>query len=281
MAIELAEAAGLGLRGDRRCDALRRRSQRWQARRALAADRGPHHRPDRPPPRPLVRTGHWSHRLDVDALAELFVLDITDGIDDLDYSGPVVRRTPHRAGVLKVAGSPDGPSERDRKIFEAAAATHLRTGAPILTHCERGTGALEQVRLLTDLGVDLAHVALSHVDKVVDRGYHRRSRAGATVEYDGSFRWATPRTGRCSSSSGMIEDGFADRIVLGMDAARRGYCRVHGGSPGLAWLLDGFTGGARGEPASTPLLGAAWFVDNPSCIRLIAEVDTIVANRRT
>jgi 5-phospho-D-xylono-1,4-lactonase len=39
----------------------------------------------------------------------------------------------------------------------------------------------------------------------------------------------------------MIEDGHGERIVLGMDAARRRYYRVHGGGPGLVWLLDGFT----------------------------------------
>ena len=38
----------------------------------------------------------------------------------------------------------------------------------------------------------------------------------------------------------MAEDGLDDRIVVGMDAARRRY-HVHGGEPGLMWLLDGFT----------------------------------------
>ena len=52
----------------------------------------------------------------------------------------------------------------------AAAEAHARTDAPILTHCEHGTGALEQVKLLTDLGCAPGHIALSHVDKVVVRG---------------------------------------------------------------------------------------------------------------
>ena len=96
---------------------------------------------------------HWSHRVSVEELADLFTADITDGIDAYDYSGPVVRRTPFRAGVIKVAGSEDGLSPRDRRVFEAAAETHRRTGAPILTHCEHGTGALEQVRFLGEHGV--------------------------------------------------------------------------------------------------------------------------------
>ena len=76
-----------------------------------------------------------------------FIADITEGIDALDYNGPVIRRTGHRAGVIKVAGSEGGPSARDALIFAAASAAQVRTGCPILTHCEGGTGALEQVEL--------------------------------------------------------------------------------------------------------------------------------------
>ena len=167
---------------------------------------------------------HWSHRLDVEQLADLFVADIDEGIDANDYSGPVVERTTHRAGVIKVAGSDGGPSDRDRRVFEAAAIAHRRTGAPILTHCERGTGALEQARVLADNGVRLGHVALSHVDKVVDRGYHREIAAtGVTMEYDGSFRWGDAPNGTLQLIEWAAEDGHPDRIVLGMDAARRGY----------------------------------------------------------
>jgi phosphotriesterase-related protein len=185
---------------------------------------------------------HWNHRLSIDELAGLLVADIVDGIDANDYSGPVVRRTGHRAGVIKVAGSEGGPSPRDRRIFEAAAIAHGRTGAPILTHCEAGTGALEQVRLLVDHGVAPERVAFSHIDKVVDRGYHRELLStGAFAEYDGSFRWGDLANGTLQLIVWMIEDGLGDRIVLGMDAARKSYLRVHGGRPGLTWLLDGFT----------------------------------------
>jgi phosphotriesterase-related protein len=211
---------------------------------------------------------HWSHRVTVDELADLFVADITDGIDAYDYTGPVVRRTSHRAGLIKVAGSEGGPSARDRRVFEAAAEAHRRTGAPVLTHCEHGTGALEQVRLLTDLGVAAGHIALSHVDKVVDRGYHREIvSSGAFAAYDQSFRWGDELNGTVALLCWMVEDGVGDRIVLGMDAARRRYYRAYGGSPGLAWLLDGFTSvmEAAGLDES---VRRRLFVDNPA--RLLA-----------
>ena len=148
---------------------------------------------------------------------KLHVIDvIADDVPDL------LRQIDGR--VVKVAGSEGGPSERDRRVFLAAAETHRMTGAPILTHCEGGTGALEQVELLTALGVDPSQMTLSHVDKVVDRAYHRELlAAGVNLEYDQSFRSTEEPNPTAVLIAAMIDDGYGDRIVLGMDAARRGY----------------------------------------------------------
>jgi phosphotriesterase-related protein len=208
--------------------------------------------------------GHWSTRLSEDEIADMFVADIELGIDANDYSGTVVRRTEHQAGVIKIAGSDGGPSPRDARIFRAAAAAQRRTGAPILTHCEAGTGALEQVRLLADAGADLRHIALSHVDKVVDPGYHREIlSSGTSVEYDQSFRWGEDENGTLRLLNAMVEAGHGGQIVLGMDAARRGYYHVYGGQPGLAYLLGEFStlmeAAGLGEQDRR-----AFFVDNPA-----------------
>ncbi len=216
---------------------------------------------------------HWSVTEPVEAIAERFVLDITDGIDANDYAGPEVRRTPHRAGVIKVAGSAGGPSARDARVFEAAAEAHHRTGAPILTHCEAGTGALEQVALLEDLGVDPAHVALSHVDKVVDRGYLQAVlETGAFAELDGSFRWGDGDNGTLRLLGWAVEDGLIGGILLGMDAARQGYYAVYGGSPGLSWLLDGFTAAMEGAGIGADVRHRL-FVDNPARAFAFAATD--------
>ena len=216
---------------------------------------------------------HWSHRVTVEELADLFVADIEEGIDANDYSGPVVHRTPHRAGVIKIAGSEGGPSPRDSVIFVAAAEAHRRTGAPILTHCEAGTGALEQVRVLVDLGVATEHVVLSHVDKVVDRGYHAELLStGAFGEYDGSFRWGDRPNGTLQLLAWMAEDGLIDQVTLGMDAARQGYYAVYGGSPGLAWLLEGFSA-EMDATGFGPKVRDGLFVANPARAFAFAEHD--------
>ena len=185
---------------------------------------------------------HWSVRLAAEEIADLFVADIEDGIDELDYVGPVVKRTSHRAGVMKIAGSEGGPSKRDERVFAAAAIAQSRTGCPILTHCEAGTGALEQVELLVKHGADPAHIVLSHVDKVIDRAYQGDIAAtGARVEYDQGFRW---KEGQANGTLQLLgwaaEEGLLGHITLGLDAARQGYWTQFGGSPGWAWLLGPF-----------------------------------------
>ena len=264
MTEEIAEAKALGLRSlvdAMPCDAGRSALKLAELSRRtgvnIVAPTGLHH--DR-----YYGPTHWSHRVATDDLAELFVLDVTDGIDEYDYGGPVVRRTPHRAGVIKVAGSEGGLSARDNRVMAAAAEAHNRTGAPILTHCEHGTGALEQIQLLTDLNVAPGHIAVSHVDKVVDRGYHREILStGALAEYDQSFRWADASNGTIQLIGWMAEDGLVDRIVLGHDAARRRYLRIFGGSPGLTWLLDGFST-AMDDAGIDETLRRRLFIDNPA-----------------
>ena len=216
---------------------------------------------------------HWSLRASEAELTELFVADVEIGIDERDYTGPIVRRTDIRAGVIKLGGSLGGPSARDEPIFRAAGRAHARTGVPIHTHCEAGTGALEQVRLLTKAGLPPAHLSLSHVDKVVDRGYHRELFAtGAFAVYDGAFRWGDRPNGTLQLLEWAAEDGHLGQVMLGMDAARQGYLTSYGGAPGLTYLLTAFADelDARG-------LGGAertrMFVDNPARAYAFAEVD--------
>ena len=216
---------------------------------------------------------HWSGRATEDELADLFVADVDTGIDDRDYGGPIVRRTQVRAGIIKVGGSQGGPSERDRPIFRAAAAAHLRTGVPVHTHCEAGTGALEQVRLLVDAGVPAAKISLSHVDKVVDRGYHRELlSAGVFGVYDQAFRWKDRANGTLQLLEWLAEDGLLGQLMLGMDAARQGYYTAYGGGPGLPYLLGEFSTlmAERGLDADHR---QRLFVDNPRRAFAFAHVE--------
>lgn len=209
--------------------------------------------------------GHWSERLPAADLARLFIADIEDGADANDYGGPSIERLPHRCGVIKVASGAGRIDAHEEKIFEAAAAAHHATGAPILTHTEQGTAALEQMELFGRLGVEPAHVVLSHTDRRPDRQYHLEILAtGVFVEFDSAFRWPAERGNPTRDLVVyLFEQGRGGQVMLGMDAARRRYWKHYGGKPGLSFLLTEFwdslrAAGLRDEDR------AAIFVDNPA-----------------
>ena len=186
---------------------------------------------------------HWTNRVDIDELVELFVGDLTEGIDVFDYTGPVVRRTDHRAGIVKVATSGRMPDPRDLRNLEAAARASVLTGAPILTHCENGAGALAQVDRLTSWGVPAASILLSHVDKAGDLPYLLEIAAsGAVLEFDQALRNAADGASGFTATAiaELVGAGFGDQLVVGTDGARRTLWESLGGKPGLAWLAAEF-----------------------------------------
>jgi phosphotriesterase-related protein len=181
--------------------------------------------------------GHWGSFYSAAELVALFVAEIVEGVDAHDYNGPIVQRTPHRAGLIKVASGRDRLSAREQKVFSAAAEVHRRTGCPILTHTEQGTAALEQVTVLREQGATLDHVVLSHLDRNLNLEHHREVlRTGVRLEYDSAFRWEGPENPTLELVLQLAPE-FPSQILLGMDAARRTYWKHFGGAPGLTFLL--------------------------------------------
>jgi predicted metal-dependent phosphotriesterase family hydrolase len=207
--------------------------------------------------------GHWRYRLGAEALADLFVREIEEGIDANDCAGPDLRRTPHRAGVLKAASDGERLDDAERVLFEAVAIAHRRTGCPVLTHCEPARGP-EQVAALSSLGVEPRHVILSHTDRHPDPDYHRALlRTGAWVEYDRVFRGPLDDTNPTLRLFAAMVKEFPDRLMLGTDAARPAYWRHYGGGPGLDYLLRDFSDRARRLGVSDRDLDRV-FVENPA-----------------
>ena len=208
--------------------------------------------------------GHWTEDANVAELSRLFIDEIEFGIDANDTNGPTLERTSHRAGLIKVASGLDALRPRDKKIFEAAAIAHLDTGAPILTHTEQGTAALEQVALFAKLGLDPSHIVLSHLDRKPDLGYHREVLStGVNLEYDSAFRWKTDHNPTRQLLVSLAEEGYIDQLMLGMDAARSSYWKSFGGSPGLTFLLEDFSRQLRADGWGDEHF-AAIFCKNPS-----------------
>ena len=271
-----AAAAGLAVGGRR--DAGRLRPKSREARRAVAPDRRPHRRRDRPPPRAVLRPGALeptSRR----GRARRPVRRRHRGRHRRARlpGGRVVRRT-ERPGRRRQGRRQRGrPSARDLPLFAAAAAAHRRTGAPILTHCEAGTGAIEQVRAPHRCSASrLRHISLSHVDKVVDRGYHREiaRRPAPSSTTTRSFRWGDADNGTLRLLEWVVEDSS---LRSGRRSAwtppGRATTGSYGGSPGLAWLLDDFSDAYARSAACDASIRQRLFVDNPARAFAFAEVD--------
>jgi phosphotriesterase-related protein len=185
---------------------------------------------------------HWRYHYSEDQLTQLFVDDITKGIDKHDYGGPIVERSSHKAGMIKLATGDEAITSHQEKIFRAVVEAHKQTGAPILTHTNYGRRALDQVILFDKLGADLSHVVLSHVDRHKDIDYNREVlQSGVRVEYDSAFRWG--KKGEENWTYKLLKHllpEYSDQITMGMDAAKHSYWKSYGGDPGLDFLLTTF-----------------------------------------
>lgn len=198
----------------------------------------------------------WTREESPEELARRFVADVEEGIDRHDYRGDAIERTEARAGIVKVAALTEKLTDRDRRLFEAAAITHARTGVPVLTHTEAGRGGMGQIEELLGLGVPPERIALSHTDKVSDRGYHlAMAETGVSLCYDQGLRQPGATFALLEE---MIGAGHIERLVLGTDGARRSLWSTLGGAPGLADLYR--SASSRLDPGDLRTL----FVDNPA-----------------
>lgn len=205
----------------------------------------------------------WTREESPEQLAERFIADVEIGIDRHDYLEDETDRTDLRAGIVKVGAIAEDLSERDRRLFEAAAITSLRTGVPVLTHTEAGLGGVNQITELLDLGVDPGRIALSHTDKIADSSYHEEMlSAGVNLCYDQALRWpGENQTARLVAE--MVTAGFGGQVMLGTDGARRSLWKTLGGSPGLAWLHGGFVDLLASHGLDEEQISQL-FVDNPA-----------------
>ena len=184
---------------------------------------------------------HWRYHLSVDEVTELFIRDVTEGVDEYDYSSPIVKRTAHKAGMIKLATGDDKITDHQRKIFEAVVNAHLETGTPILTHTNGGKLAMEQVELFLKLGADPSHIVISHVDKNRDLAFHEALlQTGVYVEYDSHFRLKMKGDNWTFTLLENMLPKYASQIVLGMDMAKHTYWKSYGGKPGLIYLITEF-----------------------------------------
>lgn len=178
---------------------------------------------------------HWVSKYDVDQIAELLIADIELGIDQHDYAGPLVERSVHRAGVIKVATSYGMITPFERKCMRAAAIAAIETGVPINTHTTAGTCGYEQAAELINYGVEPDRIAIGHIQRNADVYYLRTILdQGVYLELDGTNRLKyQPDSNRIMVIRELGLLGYGDRLLLGTDSGKRSYQKAYGAVSGI------------------------------------------------
>ncbi|MCM3658335.1 hypothetical protein M3147_13855 [Agromyces mediolanus] len=171
------------------------------------------------------------------ALADLFVRDLTDGIDE----------TGVRAGIIGEIGTEVQMTAQEERVFRAAALAHLETGTTISTHAAHWPVGLDQLDLLESCGVAPRSVIIGHCDsvgspewtRVADiTDYHAAIAArGAYVAFDHIRRGADLQR-RVEYIMAMVDSGRIHQILLSHDAAFRPDLTSNGGD-GLTLIFTG------------------------------------------
>ena len=208
---------------------------------------------------------HWRYSYTPEQIAQIFVEEIEQGMDQNQYAGPILDRTEARAGVIKIATGYFVMKPEDERVIHAAAIAHLKTGVPIFTHTEEGTLGPEQVEMLKSDGVDPAHVTVGHYDRLPDFYlHHELASTGCFLQYDTpSRRKYFPESQFIELLKKMIDAGHGKQILWGGDLARQSYQRAYGGAPGLPYILEDFVPRMRCEGISEDVI-ADVFVNNPA-----------------
>lgn len=169
--------------------------------------------------------------LSIDDVAAMIIRDVQEGMDGTDI----------RAGLIKASTSRDHATDGERKVIAAAGIAHRATGAPVSTHTEAGTFALEQVELLRAAGVPPERMLIGHLDRNLDPDLHLAlAGMGVYLGFDqiAKEKYAPDRD-RIAMIARLVEAGHGGQIMLSGDMARKSNwpSTGFGHGPGLTYIL--------------------------------------------
>ncbi len=169
----------------------------------------------------------------VDDVAAVSVRELTEGIEG----------TGIKAGAVKAGTSLHTILDIEKTALRAAARAHLETGAPITTHTEQGTMALEQIAILREEGVDPSRVIIGHLDRRLDEAYLRQVlETGAFASFDQVSKAAYgPDEPKAAMLKCLVDAGHANQLLVSQDLARKSLLRAYGGAPGWVYILERFS----------------------------------------
>src|SRR5215207_1751563 len=153
---------------------------------------------------------HYFQFRDEDAMADLFVHDIEEGIQG----------TSIKAAFLKCAADEPGVTPNIEKVHRAVARASVRTGAPIMAHSRPAseTGP-RQVEIFLEEGVEPSRIQIAHTGDTDDLDYIERLLDMGV--YIGMDRYGLeiflPMERRNATVMALLERGYAERMFLSQD----------------------------------------------------------------
>jgi phosphotriesterase-related protein len=147
-----------------------------------------------------------------DDIAEIFVREIREGIDD----------TGVRAAFLKCAVEEHGLVGDVPRMIGAVAEASLETGAPITVHTNaQARSGLWALEAFAAEGVDPSRIVVAHAGDSNDLDYLRAlADQGAILGCDRfGIEHFNPLERRIETLTALVAEGYADRIILSHDAA--------------------------------------------------------------
>src|SRR5256885_5548350 len=147
----------------------------------------------------------------VDAVADLFIRDITQGIGTSGVRAAIIKCATDTAGVTPVIDN----------VLRASARAQKATGVPISTHTwAAGRSGEAQQAIFAQEGVDLGRVIIGHSGDSDDLGYLRGlMERGSTIGMDRfGLEHYLPTEKRVEVLARLCAEGYACKMVLSHDA---------------------------------------------------------------
>ena len=148
----------------------------------------------------------------VDAIADLFIREIREGIDDTGVKAAFIKCAVERHGIIG-----DIP-----RVLAAVSAAAIETGVPVMVHTNAAAGTgLPALEALTDAGVDPARIVIAHAGDSNDLAYLRAiADTGAWLGCDRfNIEHFNPDARRIETLVALLADGYGDHVHLSHDAA--------------------------------------------------------------
>ena len=155
---------------------------------------------------------NFLHYRSAEAIAELFVREIREGIDD----------TGVKAAFVKCAVEEHGLVGDIPRILDAVAIAALETGAPVMVHTNASAGTgVTALEALTARGIDPPRIVVAHAGDSNDLEYLRAiADTGAVLGFDRfNIPHFNPDADRIRTLLALLSEGYGDRIHLSHDGA--------------------------------------------------------------